>query len=215
MEQDIQESAMGDNPHSKAKSRRTPLKQTPMPRSVPQSPTVPIRRRRKRIGGKRTVRSCTSCRAAHVRCVADRYGVPCERCAKKSWMDCTLMQKQPEQAPKTTPTDQDDHLEVTDPAETAGTASTTDNINDSEVIDITDTADISNNTDTAETVDVVETIDITDETDANETIDTTDTIDPSSSHARILKQIASDALAPMAEGVTSEPPREAPGCTTQ
>jgi len=45
------------------------------------------KRRRQRAPGKRTVKSCAACRAAHVRCVADRYGVPCERCAKKSWLD--------------------------------------------------------------------------------------------------------------------------------
>ncbi|KAI1363375.1 hypothetical protein F5Y08DRAFT_340773 [Xylaria arbuscula] len=88
-----------DSANGKNKDGRTPLKQLPKrPANTPASST-PLRRRRKRIGGKRTVRSCTSCRAAHVRCVADRYGVPCERCAKKSWMDCTLMQIPEEKAP--------------------------------------------------------------------------------------------------------------------
>ncbi|KAI0399486.1 hypothetical protein F4802DRAFT_612123 [Xylaria palmicola] len=80
----------------KNKNNRTPLKLLPLARpSAAPSNTSP-RRRRKRVGGKRAVRSCTACRAAHVRCVADRYGVPCERCAKKSWLDCTLTQKQHE-----------------------------------------------------------------------------------------------------------------------
>ncbi|KAI0448421.1 hypothetical protein F5B21DRAFT_497572 [Xylaria acuta] len=70
----------------KEKKGRTPLKQPVMSRPIT-PPATALRQRRKRIGGKRTVRSCTSCRAAHVRCVADRYGVPCERCAKKSWLD--------------------------------------------------------------------------------------------------------------------------------
>ncbi|KAI1430509.1 hypothetical protein GGR50DRAFT_208145 [Xylaria sp. CBS 124048] len=80
----------------KSKKGRTPLKQLHVPRSLPPPPPpcASLKRKRKRLGGKRTVRSCTSCRAAHVRCVADRYGVPCERCAKKAWSDCTLMQKQ-------------------------------------------------------------------------------------------------------------------------
>ncbi|KAI0435771.1 hypothetical protein F4803DRAFT_567388 [Xylaria telfairii] len=76
----------------KEKNGRTPLKQLAVSRPVA-PPATALRRRRKRTGGKRTVRSCTYCRAAHVRCVADRYGVPCERCAKKSWLD------EPEQAP--------------------------------------------------------------------------------------------------------------------
>ncbi|KAI0393755.1 hypothetical protein F5Y17DRAFT_287259 [Xylariaceae sp. FL0594] len=53
------------------------------------------KRRRQRAPGKRTVKSCAACRVAHVRCVADRYGVPCERCEKKAWTDCTLMQTPP------------------------------------------------------------------------------------------------------------------------
>ncbi|KAI0502751.1 hypothetical protein F5B22DRAFT_58657 [Xylaria bambusicola] len=98
MESKDQGSGAHDTVDGKAKDGRTPLKQLPKARSNP-PPSTPLRRRRKRIGGKRTVRSCSSCRAAHVRCVADRYGVPCERCAKKSWMDCTLMQKPEEKAP--------------------------------------------------------------------------------------------------------------------
>ncbi|KAI0854635.1 hypothetical protein F4860DRAFT_522763 [Xylaria cubensis] len=85
-------------PDSKEKKGRTPLKQPALSRPATQPATTKVIRRRKRIAGKRTVRSCTSCRAAHVRCVADRYGVPCERCAKKSWSDCSLMHIEPEQA---------------------------------------------------------------------------------------------------------------------
>ncbi|KAI0467363.1 hypothetical protein F4859DRAFT_518054 [Xylaria cf. heliscus] len=106
MESSGRGSAVNDTVDRKGKSGRTPLKQPATSRPVAPPVTTP-RRRRKRIGGKRTVRSCTSCRAAHVRCVADKYGVPCERCAKKSWSDCTLMHKQPEQAPpQSEPTDQ-------------------------------------------------------------------------------------------------------------
>ncbi|KAI0975497.1 hypothetical protein F4678DRAFT_456849 [Xylaria arbuscula] len=109
MDLDSQGSAVSDAANSEAKEGRTPLKQLSTPRPNAPSPNTPLRRRRKRIGGKRTVRSCASCRAAHVRCVADRYGVPCERCAKKSWLDCTLMQKQQEKAPTTNKaTDQHD-----------------------------------------------------------------------------------------------------------
>ncbi|KAI1259523.1 hypothetical protein F5Y18DRAFT_433128 [Xylariaceae sp. FL1019] len=50
------------------------------------------KRTRRRLAGKRKVKSCGACRAAHLRCVADCYGVPCERCAKKGLTDCTLMQ---------------------------------------------------------------------------------------------------------------------------
>ncbi|KAI1293431.1 hypothetical protein F5Y03DRAFT_387876 [Xylaria venustula] len=96
MEPDSQGSAVSDAANGEVKEGRTPLKQLSTPRSKAPPPDTPLRRRRKRIGGKRTVRSCASCRAAHVRCVADRYGIPCERCAKKSWLDCTLMQKQEE-----------------------------------------------------------------------------------------------------------------------
>ncbi|KAI0096971.1 hypothetical protein GGR51DRAFT_578535 [Nemania sp. FL0031] len=222
MEQGNQDSTTGNSARTKAKSRRTPLKQTPIARSVAPSPSMPVRRRRKRIGGKRTVRSCTSCRAAHVRCVADRYGIPCERCAKKSWMDCTLMQQQQEQAPTTTPSDQNDRLEVTEIADTASLVDNADSINASEIIDITDTpdpTDTSNTTDTTETTDATEIIDITDTTDDTTTINI---IDPGSSHAQVLKQIASDALELKTQGVTpepseplQEPPQEAPGCTTQ
>ncbi|KAJ2990617.1 hypothetical protein NUW58_g2859 [Xylaria curta] len=88
-----QSSAGSGDTSGEPKNGRTPLKQLAMPRSAVPPRATPLRRR-KRIGGKRKVRSCASCRAAHVRCVADRYGVPCERCAKKSWLDCTLMQKQ-------------------------------------------------------------------------------------------------------------------------
>ncbi|KAI1809130.1 hypothetical protein GGS20DRAFT_357270 [Poronia punctata] len=56
------------------------------------------KRKRQRAAGKRTVKSCTACRAAHVRCVADRYGVPCGRCERKFWLDCTLMELPPEKA---------------------------------------------------------------------------------------------------------------------
>ncbi|KAI3316479.1 hypothetical protein HD806DRAFT_527852 [Xylariaceae sp. AK1471] len=115
-------------PNNRKVLKKLPIQQSPAQRSTPV-------RRRKRTAGKRTVKSCTACRAAHVRCVADRYGVPCERCAKKSWLDCTLMQTQPEQPPiKTASTD-------------------------------------------------------------------TDGIDPSSSQARVLRQIASDAWALMTEGM--------------
>ncbi|KAI1172869.1 hypothetical protein F4777DRAFT_581546 [Nemania sp. FL0916] len=71
---------------------------------------TPLRQilRRKRTSGKRTVPSCASCRAAHVRCVADRYGVPCARCAKKAWKDCTLVQIPQDRVPaqSTRPSDQ-------------------------------------------------------------------------------------------------------------
>ncbi|KAI0544274.1 hypothetical protein F4679DRAFT_42825 [Xylaria curta] len=93
------------------KKGRTPLKQTAKPQPVAQAP-MKVVRRRKRIGGKRTVRSCTSCRAAHLRCVADRYGVPCERCAKKSLLDCSLMHQDPEQAHvKAEPTDESEDFD--------------------------------------------------------------------------------------------------------
>ncbi|KAI2639281.1 hypothetical protein GGS21DRAFT_488210 [Xylaria nigripes] len=98
---------------NKSKTGRTPLKELHFPRSPTPPPCMPLRRRRRRIGGKRTVKSCTSCRAAHVRCVADRYGVPCERCAKKCWLDCTLLQRQQGQSsPKgaaADPIDVEDH----------------------------------------------------------------------------------------------------------
>ncbi len=87
MEPNDQCSATSDSAKNEGGNGRTPLKQFSMSRPITSPPSTPLRRRRKRIGGKRTVRSCTSCRAAHVRCVADRYGVPCERCAKKSWLD--------------------------------------------------------------------------------------------------------------------------------
>ncbi|KAI1748677.1 hypothetical protein F4782DRAFT_348859 [Xylaria castorea] len=110
-----QGSPVDDTADRKEKKGRTPLKQPVMSRPIA-PPTTALRRRRKRIGGKRTVRSCTSCRAAHVRCVADRYGVPCERCAKKSWLDCSLMHKKPEQIhTKTEPTDQPEDLYPSSP----------------------------------------------------------------------------------------------------
>ncbi|KAI0530266.1 hypothetical protein GGR58DRAFT_508639 [Xylaria digitata] len=113
MEPSDQSGAASDTTNIQVKEGRTPLKQPSLSRSVAPPPSTPLRRRRKRIGGKRTVRSCTSCRAAHVRCVADRYGVPCERCAKKSWLHCTLMQIQQEKAPaKDKPNDQPDTTEV-------------------------------------------------------------------------------------------------------
>ncbi|KAI0424199.1 hypothetical protein F5Y09DRAFT_335956 [Xylaria sp. FL1042] len=113
IELDNQSSSASDTSNGGAKGGRTPLKQLPESRSTVPRPSAPLRRRRKRIGGKRTVRSCTSCRAAHVRCVADRYGVPCERCAKKSWLDCTLMQIQQEKAPaKIEATGQPDTVEL-------------------------------------------------------------------------------------------------------
>ncbi|KAI1182449.1 hypothetical protein F5B17DRAFT_420347 [Nemania serpens] len=87
MEPSDQDCTMSNNIKHKTKDGRTPLKQFLVPRPIAQPSTAPLKRTRKRIGGKRTVRSCTSCRAAHVRCVADRYGIPCERCAKKSWLD--------------------------------------------------------------------------------------------------------------------------------
>ncbi|KAI1270825.1 hypothetical protein F5Y07DRAFT_405062 [Xylaria sp. FL0933] len=112
MEPNNQGSAASDTTNGEAKKGRTPLKQLPISRSAKQPPSAPLRRRRKRIGGKRKVRSCTSCRAAHVGCIADRYGVPCERCAKKSWSDCTLMQKQQEKGPaESKATDQHDITE--------------------------------------------------------------------------------------------------------
>ncbi|KAI3335513.1 hypothetical protein F4824DRAFT_489673 [Ustulina deusta] len=116
MEPNDQCSATSDSAKNEGGNGRTPLKQFSMSRPITSPPSTPLRRRRKRIGGKRTVRSCTSCRAAHVRCVADRYGVPCERCAKKSWLDCTLMQKQQEQAAaENKPTDQPDVIEFSSP----------------------------------------------------------------------------------------------------
>ncbi|KAI0872966.1 hypothetical protein GGS24DRAFT_465415 [Hypoxylon argillaceum] len=66
--------------------------------STPPS-SSPLRKKRKRTGGKRTVKSCTSCRAAHLRCVADRYGVPCERCAKKSWTNVSSLSHTDTKAP--------------------------------------------------------------------------------------------------------------------
>ncbi|KAI1120500.1 hypothetical protein F5Y10DRAFT_273018 [Nemania abortiva] len=198
VEKNDQTCIMSDNAHSKTKSRRTPLKQHPTPRPAAPLPSTPLRRRRKRIGGKRTVRSCTSCRAAHVRCVADRYGVPCERCAKKSWMDCTLMQNQPDQAPKTTPAGQTDQREAADTADTVSTVDTTDTISISDI----DTTDSTATTDTANT-------------NATDMTDAADPIDPSSPHAYILKQIASDTLAAMTEEENSESSQETPGCTTQ
>ncbi|KAI0410404.1 hypothetical protein F5X98DRAFT_368829 [Xylaria grammica] len=108
MESSDRGSAASDTTHAQVKEGRTPLKQPSLSRSTAPPSSTPLRRRRKRIGGKRTVRSCASCRAAHVRCVADRYGVPCERCAKKSRLD----KQEEEKAPaKEKPTDQPDATE--------------------------------------------------------------------------------------------------------
>ncbi|KAI8944126.1 hypothetical protein F4801DRAFT_595183 [Xylaria longipes] len=110
MEPSDQGSVVNNTADRKEKNGRTPLKQPVMSQPIA-PPATALRRTRKRTGGKRTVKSCTSCRAAHVRCVADRYGVPCERCAKKSWSDCSLMHKQPEQTPtKSESTDQSEAL---------------------------------------------------------------------------------------------------------
>ncbi|KAI1496237.1 hypothetical protein F5X99DRAFT_400941 [Biscogniauxia marginata] len=65
-------------------------KRRPLVLSKPRKSAVTKTRIRR--GGKKKVRSCLACRAAHLRCVAERYGVPCERCTKKSWQDCSLMQ---------------------------------------------------------------------------------------------------------------------------
>ncbi|CAJ2504170.1 Uu.00g115640.m01.CDS01 [Anthostomella pinea] len=54
-------------------------------------PTGAAKRTRNRQSGKRKVKSCSACRGAHIRCVADCYGVPCERCAKKSLPNCSLL----------------------------------------------------------------------------------------------------------------------------
>ncbi|KAI1343481.1 hypothetical protein F5Y15DRAFT_370184 [Xylariaceae sp. FL0016] len=69
----------------------------------------PVKRTRKRTGGKKLVRSCTACRSAHIRCVADRYGVPCERCAKKSREDCSLMQFPSTASPESQPEHHEPH----------------------------------------------------------------------------------------------------------
>ncbi|KAI1493360.1 hypothetical protein F5X96DRAFT_622188 [Biscogniauxia mediterranea] len=67
-------------------------KRRPLVLSKPRKSTAVVGKTRIRRGGKRKVRSCSACRAAHLRCVAECYGVPCERCAKKGWQDCSLME---------------------------------------------------------------------------------------------------------------------------
>ncbi|KAI0597250.1 hypothetical protein F4775DRAFT_561321 [Biscogniauxia sp. FL1348] len=70
----------------------TSNKRRPLVLCKPRKSTTAVGKTRIRRGGKRKVRSCSACRAAHLRCVAECYGVPCERCAKKCWQDCSLMQ---------------------------------------------------------------------------------------------------------------------------
>ncbi|KAI8624946.1 hypothetical protein F5Y19DRAFT_480184 [Xylariaceae sp. FL1651] len=87
---------MGESPDREVTDGVIPEQLSLLPPAVP---SITPKKTRKRTGGKRKVPSCTGCRAAHLKCVADRLGVPCERCAKKSWSDCTLMQVPEDEAP--------------------------------------------------------------------------------------------------------------------